>query len=286
MNRVLSAMLKRVRGLLSRKGVSITKCSTINSLVDTSKQFNHLSSSINFLKHLNDNKLRESLNILKSIKAQIQQDLFVLLALDFKQNGYFIEFGATNGVFMSNSWILEKEFAWSGIVAEPSTNWHHDLFNNRKCQISTKCVWKESGGKILFNEAKDAGFSTIDEYKSGDHHSKLRKNGKQYYVETISLNDLLKSHDAPRNIDYLSIDTEGSEYDILFPFDFEKWNISIITVEHNYTDNREKIQSLLESKGYTRVLSSISQFDDWYVKPNVMKHLQSAFLLKLEDRVS
>jgi len=284
MNKSLSTLLSGIKGLLYRIGISVTKYPTMKNLVNTSKDYNHLSTSVKFLKYLKQDKLLEAVKVVEIIKAQIQQDLFVLLALEFKHKGYFVEFGATNGEYMSNSWILENEFGWNGIVAEPGALWHDDLKNNRNCKISTKCIWKDSGEKILFNEAKDGGFSTINKYTSGDNHSELRKGGKQYYVETISLNDLLESFEAPRKIDYLSIDTEGSEYDILNSFDFDKWDISVITVEHNYTDNRDKIQLLLVSKGYIRVLSSISQFDDWYVKPELLKNLKSTFLLDLEDK--
>lgn len=279
----MSGVVQGFKSILCRIGISVTKYSTVKDLVNTSKKYNHLSTSVKFLKHLTKNKSQEAVSVIENVKSQIQQDLFVLLALDFKKDGFFIEFGATDGVYMSNSWIFEKEFGWQGIVAEPGVRWHKELYNNRNCKISTKCVWKESGHKLLFNEASDAGFSTINEYASKDHHSELRKKGKQYDVETISLNDLLEFNNAPQIIDYLSIDTEGSEYDILSAFDFDKWEISVITVEHNYTDNRNKIQILLEASGYKRVLTSISQFDDWYVKPEFMKSLENAFQLKLQD---
>ena len=63
-------------------------------------------------------------------------------------------------------------------------------------------------------------------------------------------------------IDYLSIDTEGSEYEILAAFPFEDWDIRLITVEHNFTPMREDIRTLLERHGYVR------QEDIWGVYPN------------------
>ena len=55
-------------------------------------------------------------------KSQYRQDLFVLSELEFKRDGFFVEFGATNGINGSNSFILEKNFGWKGILAEPAKN--------------------------------------------------------------------------------------------------------------------------------------------------------------------
>ena len=117
----------------------------------------------------------------------------------------------------------------------------------------------------MFNQTNEAELSTIDRLSDADLHKASRKNGTKYEVNTISLADLLKKYNAPRQIDYLSIDTEGSEYDILSHFDFSEYNFQIITCEHNYTPMREKIHTLLLQKGYRRVFEELSLFDDWYV---------------------
>lgn len=206
-----------------------------------------------------------SIDILKlrqHSKSQLSQDMFVLTYLGFKRDGYFVEFGATNGVDLSNTWLLEKEFDWKGILAEPSKNWHEDLSKNRTCNIENKAVWIKSNETLTFLEATVPELSTIDDFRSIDIHS---RKGKTYEVETISLEDLLNKYGAPSLMDYLSIDTEGSELDILSNFDFEKFKFKVITVEHNFTSNRLKIYQLLTSKGYRQVLESISAFDDWFV---------------------
>ena len=201
-------------------------------------------------------------------KSQLHQDLFVSHVLRGKTEGFFVEFGATNGVDLSNSHLLENHFNWQGILAEPGRSWHEKLHENRSCTIDTKCVYSRSGEKILFSDCVEPELSTISDYVNGDAHAVVRKNSKQYEVETITLNDLLKFHGAPKEIDYLSIDTEGSELEILSVFDFGRHEISIITVEHNYTGNREKIHGLLSRNGYERVFEQYSKFDDWYVKKN------------------
>ncbi|MEL6721375.1 MAG: hypothetical protein AAFP82_21930 [Bacteroidota bacterium] len=72
------------------------------------------------------------LQLLPSSKAQLKQDLFVLSQLNFKKEGYFVEFGATDGVQLSNTYLLEKSFAWKGILAEPARCWQEQLQQNKR----------------------------------------------------------------------------------------------------------------------------------------------------------
>jgi hypothetical protein len=97
-------------------------------------------------------------------------------------------------------------------------------------------------------------------------HAASRRDGQRYPVATVSLNDLLAHWSAPRRIDYLSIDTEGSELDILSRLDFAAYDVRLITVEHNFSDRREAIFELLAAHGYVRKFEALSSVDDWYVK--------------------
>ena len=76
---------------------------------------------------------------------------------------------------------------------------------------------------------------------------------------------MLDKYSAPHLIDYLSIDTEGSEYKILAAHDFSSYIFKVITCEHNHTPSRQKIHELLTGKGYTRKFEDVSKFDDWYI---------------------
>ena len=80
------------------------------------------------------------------------------------------------------------------------------------------------------------------------------------------MNDLLDKYNAPNHINYLSIDTEGSEFKILSSLDWDKYSFDVITCEHNYSPQREEIFELLTTKGYKRIFESLSQYEDWYVK--------------------
>ena len=198
-------------------------------------------------------------------KSQLGQDLFVLYQLQYQRAGYFVEFGATNGINHSNTYLLEKEYDWFGILAEPARVWHRELSVNRSAHIERKCVWSKSNQKLTFNETSIPEISTISSFSDTDMHGENRKSGKEYEVDTISLNALLEKYDAPETMDYLSIDTEGSEFEILKSLNFEKYRFRVITVEHNFTESRQAIFDLLSKNGYRRIFENVSQFDDWYV---------------------
>lgn len=205
-------------------------------------------------------------NSMKS-HAQLFQDLLVVFLLKGKRGGFFVEFGATNGVDLSNTFLLEKHFGWSGLLAEPAKCWHAALKANRKAAIDTRCVWKQTGSRLEFTETVIGELSTLSDLVDKDFNKGGRVKSSVYPVETISLNDMLKVHNVQREIDYLSVDTEGSEFDVLQAFDFKKYDINIMTVEHNFVEpNRQEVFKLLTGNGFVRLFEPLSKFDDWYVK--------------------
>ena len=224
-------------------------------------------SDLDILSSFPEDQASKLLKCLKRSKAQYRQDLFALSSANFKYGGFFVEFGATNGVNWSNTFLLEKNYGWKGILAEPAKTWHNSLRLNRECSIETECVWKKTGELLNFREVDfSAELSTISSFNPEDKWHKERTKGDSYEVRTISLNDLLDKHNAPSHIDFLSIDTEGSELEILSSFDFSKHNIHAITCEHNFTADRERIFHLLSKNGYVRKYEGLSGCDDWYVR--------------------
>lgn len=203
--------------------------------------------------------------------SQLKQDLFVISELESKRDGFFVEFGACDGILFSNTHLLEKELGWNGILAEPARVFHEQLPLNRNCAVDFRCVWSKTGELLDFSEASAGEMSTI----AGEFSkiSDISANGHRketccYQVSTVSLNDLLSQHGAPKDIDYISIDTEGSEYNILSAFDFDAYSVSIFTIEHNWeeTPSRKNVYNLMTSKGYKRKFESYSRWDDWYLK--------------------
>lgn len=265
-------MLKRaISNVLRRLDVSIKRYSTIQQLNETISRYDSDFHDVNFLRALQDKDVLSALRNLDKSKSQFRQDLFVLAELNNKRNGFFVEFGATNGIDSSNTYLLETEFGWSGILVEPAKVWHKQLARNRSSRIDFSCVWSSSNKMIDFKETEEALFSTASDFVSADMHAEAREKGKNYVVPSISLEDLLDKYSAPRLVDYLSIDTEGSELEILEQFDFDKYKFSVITCEHNFSSNRERVLKLLEGNGYQRKLEQVSRVDDWYVLRQVRR---------------
>jgi len=214
-----------------------------------------------------EKRVKKGGNDIKKLKllstSQLEQDLWVLKQTKYKTHGFFVEFGATDGVLLSNSYLLEKEFGWSGICAEPNPNFFDELKKNRSCTVSSACIADISGEKAEFILANEYG--GISEFaKKGQHKDKVlayEEQSNSLELTTISLHDFLLENNAPKEIDYISIDTEGSEYSILSTFPFEEWIIRYMTIEHNFEPQRELIYSLLSSKGYKRIEK---EWDDFY----------------------
>ena len=209
---------------------------------------------------------------IKNIQSQLYQDIFASFIIGDKYARTFLEFGATDGFELSNSYLLENLYDWKGVLSEPSPQWHNSLKENRKkSTIITKCIWKESGKKLDFFMSDAGVYSTLNDFIESDKismpdNTELRKrSGKTISVETISLNDVIKDYFNSVCPSYISIDTEGSEYEILKVFNLDDYRPKLFTIEHNYTDNQSKIDELLISNGYVRIFKKLTAFDAWYI---------------------
>lgn len=203
--------------------------------------------------------------------SQFGQDKFIIEKI-FKgmSDGFFLDIGAGDGVHISNTYKLEKEYNWDGICVECNSISYEQLNKNRNCRKYNKPITR-NGGLVEFKELDNFGYHTSlfssiyevpDEYKS---------NAKCKQLQSVTIDQCLDEVNAPNMIHYLSLDIEGGEFEILESF-FENHNkknnwtreIMSISVEHNFNETkREKIKNLLEENLYTRVASL--DVDDIYV---------------------
>jgi FkbM family methyltransferase len=216
-----------------------------------------------------------------NFKSQLYQDLFVSFIVKDNYNKTFLEFGATNGFDLSNTFLLENQLSWSGVLAEPDTQWLNQLKKNRpKAKIISKCIWKNSFEKLNFFSSEIGVLSTLDSFKFSDAESmpgntKARvKSGKNIEVETISLNQVIEEEFNGKSPAYISIDTEGSEFEILNSLDFSKYRPTVFTVEHNFTQLQDKIDKLMSDNNYIRVFTKLTAFDAWYISAKALDKLR------------
>ena len=228
------------------------------------------------------------LNFIKSIerngdviKSQLFQDAFAAFIVGNVFDKTFLEFGATDGFDLSNSYMLENSLGWTGVLAEPSPQWHKQLKINRpNTSIITDCIWKCSSEKLDFFVSDVGVLSTLSAYVMSDlssmpgNTSERIKNGKMVEGQSISLNDVMKKDFNGRAPSYLSIDTEGSEYEILNSLDFDKYRPIVFTIEHNFSNLEIKIDKLMSSNGYGRVFKNLTSFDAWYVRSDVLATME------------
>ena len=205
--------------------------------------------------------------------SQIGQDKWVHSILGDKKNGFFIELGASNGVYLSNTLFFEKELNWNGICIEPNPQFKNDLQRNRNCNLCFNCISDSNDKKIEFSICQHASgvIETIGPFTQTDNI---------IYIETRTLDSVLTEFNSPNVIDYLSLDVEGHEYEILKSFPFDKYIINCITVEHNEphigSEMRMKIREILEKNNYIFIKGNDDvcgwnhgPIDDFYVHTSI-----------------
>ncbi len=171
-----------------------------------------------------------------------------------KRNGIFVDIGANDGIAFSNTYFLEQ-IGWNGLVIEPIPSVYEALVENRRCITINGCIAPRSGkGRFRVITGYSQMLSgLVDEYDP--RHLKriereLSSNGGSYEdveVDCYKLDELLEKHGIAQ-VDYLSIDVEGAEFDILNSIDFAALRIDVVSVENNYLDAR--IPELLSARGF------------------------------------
>jgi len=143
-----------------------------------------------------------------------------------KKNGFYIELGALDGVLYSNTKFFEENHGWSGILIEPHPDMFQQLMINRPhnslFNSLVSCNKEPLQYKYFVND-----YAAV----SGVENTLLERNIEEFYnklsflpqntitIKPISLTSIVKSTGI-KNIDFLSLDVEGHEYEVLQSWDF------------------------------------------------------------------
>ena len=160
-----------------------------------------------------------------------------------KKNGFFIELGANDGLFQSNTAFFEKEMEWHGILIEPSLKGYKQCKINRPNSICLNyaCVSNDYKDDYIYGDFEDNNaMGSI----AGNRLN--RKNIVK--VKAITLEKILNDH-CDTNIDFLSLDTEGYELEILKGLNLNKYRPKFILIEV-YTKDYDNIVNFLNLHNY------------------------------------
>jgi len=186
------------------------------------------------------------------------QDILIHHLLNNIKGGVFVDIGAHDGVSRSNSLYFEKMADWTGLAIEPIPSKYKELKENRGCQTINGCITAKPGKAKFLEVVGDANMlSTLAVNNIGLTERRLKKrtqrNGctiKEIEVECFNPNELFEDKGIT-HIDFLSVDTEGGELDIIKSIDFSKTPVKVISVENNYF--KKNIRKYLESKGFIHI---------------------------------
>jgi FkbM family methyltransferase len=177
-----------------------------------------------------------------------------------KKGGVFVDIGAHDGVTLSNTLFFEKELGWSGLCIEPIVERYCELVKARNCICMNCCVYSKNA-PVFFrqNSGYTEMLSGISDTCDVRHLSRMSQEQKAFGGESrtikkqaYTLSTLLSINNIEK-IDYLSIDTEGSEYEILLGMDFKKFPTSVVDIECNYEDTFSKVNNLMLENGFEKI---------------------------------
>jgi len=189
--------------------------------------------------------------------GQAKQDLFVLQMTKFKRNGVFVEIGSNDPININNTYTLETNYDWKGIMVEYENKFLEDYKLKRPNSI------------YIINDARKINYVTLFE------ENNIPKNI-----------DYLQIDLEPGNRSTLDVIENFDE------FIFDKYKFATITFEHDicysryipsnnsiFHTTREKSREILKKHGYVRVFDDVSNchcdgydwpYEDWYVHPDLV----------------
>ena len=247
-------------------GHGLIRYDKLQSLINNQTQLVSFQNKLQFYLrcHSLHRKFRVSLNVsqLKDFsRSEYGQDIFALLANDFAENKTFVEVGAFDGQTFSNTFLLEKVYGWRGVLVEPVPRNYSEIGKTRSARAIFGAVVPNRVDTIKILENPAPNLSLII---AGNGPFRFR--GKIHTVPAFTLETILDLAAPNGMIDFLSIDIEGEEFAILESFNFTKYEIKAICVEHNHSSERTRLKELLAMNGYLAVFEEYSMNDYWFIR--------------------
>lgn len=175
-----------------------------------------------------------------------------------KKDGFYIDVGAFDGIHLSNTFLFEK-LGWKGVCVEAHPQYYQKCKENRPLSqcLHAACVGDENVNEITFQTEELGLLSGIQRKDEADIKKRYAGRGLEFKgfqevtVPATTLNRVLESYGDSLRIDFISIDVEGNELEVLNGFDLKQYKPEIILVEANTAADEEKLDSyLINQQGY------------------------------------
>ena len=184
------------------------------------------------------------------------------------KNGFYVDVGAHDGISINNTLYFEKNNNWTGINIEPIKKVFDKLVSNRPTNININCAVCNNDGETEFlcNVGYTEMISGIKANFDTRHLKRLENENIQYMstTEVIKVNtkklETIFDENKISHVNYLSIDVEGAEFEVIKSINFDKVFIDVIGFENNYNDISIPIVTYLENKGFIFIHKSIDIF--------------------------
>ena len=184
------------------------------------------------------------------------------------KNGFYVDVGAHDGVSINNTLYFEKNNNWTGINIEPIKNIFDNLVSNRPNNINLNCAVCNTDGETEFlcNTGYTEMISGIKDMFDSRHLQRLQRENNQMgsTTEVIKVNtkklETICDENNITHINYLSIDVEGAEFEVIKSINFDKVFIDVIGFENNYNDVSIPIIQYLENKHFVFIHNSLDIF--------------------------
>jgi len=195
------------------------------------------------------------------------------------KNGVFVDVGAHDGRSINNTLYFEETNQWTGINVEPIPDVYKCLIKNRPTSINLNCAVSNNDGtaEFLLNKGYTEMISGLKETFDPRHNIRVNREISMHggttqliTVKTKRLETIFDEHNI-KHVNYLSIDVEGAEFEVIKSINFDKVFIDVIGFENNYPDTSRPIIQYLAYKGYKIIHTSLDI---------IMLHEKSEFIKK------
>lgn len=203
--------------------------------------------------------------------SQKAQDRWILSAVfPGRTAGYFVEVGVGNGLTESNTYALERDYGWNGVLIEANPRYAASIRRLRRAVCVNSCVDVHVGSVEFLCNGYTGGIVAEDTDNCSRVRGRLLRTNKTSIsrMSTTTLGAVLDEVRAPHEIEYLSLDVEGAELRVLQGMPFDRYSVMAMTVERP----TRAIHDLLGTNGF--VLAKRHLCDGFYLSKPVAARLR------------